>query len=408
MKLLLVVMLGMASTAAALSMPEYEAMRLIPSEMLDNEQLEMEDISDNFVEIMETGASGGASASTGASAASGASGASAGTGASGPAPVEGPDGEMSVRFNVGLSPMKKEEFDSDKQAMFAAAIAEEADVLKAQVVVTAIEEHEGDESGGEAKFFLRRLLQADSILDVHFAVSKLSDKKAANVAESLGKAFDDEGEEGMAAKLTKAGLKVSGTKNNQKPEVTGGAVAKDGCADHLIKEINRLKAEGVAEKEWPDAMRSYCKGIFAKKKHLVKVSDDIISRTCERGYGIFARHPEGQRAERGTEEAQEFCYEMRHFFEHLLKGQAKGPMTHGIATSVTDINQKAPGQGALACCVPHASPGCFDKHIEKAVCTGEGTKFKKKDSFCCDTEWDLTCTENVEWFHVAGCPQPEF
>ena len=41
MKLLLVVMLGMASTAAALSMPEYEAMRLIPSEMLDNEQLEV-------------------------------------------------------------------------------------------------------------------------------------------------------------------------------------------------------------------------------------------------------------------------------------------------------------------------------------------------------------------------------
>ena len=88
-------------------------------------------------------------------------------------------------------------------------------------------------------------------------------------------------------------------------------------------------------------------------------------------------------------------------------------MSIGMASSVSEINRESPGNGITSCCVPHNSAGCYDKAIQDCVCKGtlaggKRSKLGKKDAHCCGNSWDLTCTENVEWFHCAGCPQEAF
>ncbi len=55
----------------------------------------------------------------------------------------------------------------------------------------------------------------------------------------------------------------------------------------------------------------------------------------------------------------------------------------------------APG-GSGACCTPEPTPGCGDDaFVEQCVCLF--------DSYCCDTEWDDTCVEEVDLFGCGSC-----
>jgi hypothetical protein len=310
-------------------------------------------------------------------------------------------------MSATLMPITKAEFDEGKKKIFTDAIADKVGVLKRQVVVTGVSAH----GAAAASLRRRRLLGAAAAgtgIDVQLLVEDLPMAKAQTVAASLNSLFTDTGAEGIAGILTAAGVNVKSCVVTDKASVDGPNKPKDGCVAAVMEEVQRLAREKTPPAKWPESMRSYCLSAFEKKKNHLRVNAQIVKRTCERGFGIFQRIPESERLAKATSEAKSFCFEMRHFFEELVRSKGAQNTTHGMATSVAEINRQQPGQGVTACCVPHMSPGCFDKKIQECVAAGNTGTSKQKDSFCSDTEWDLTCTENVEFFKCAGCPQPEF
>ncbi len=56
------------------------------------------------------------------------------------------------------------------------------------------------------------------------------------------------------------------------------------------------------------------------------------------------------------------------------------------------------GPNLEQCCNEQPNPGCNDPEIEACVCP--------MDPFCCDSEWDAICVENVDLFGCAMCPVP--
>ena len=54
---------------------------------------------------------------------------------------------------------------------------------------------------------------------------------------------------------------------------------------------------------------------------------------------------------------------------------------------------ECPGTGD--CCQVHQSPGCNDPSIQNCVC--------QKDAYCCQTNWDDTCVEDVESENCGSC-----
>jgi hypothetical protein len=52
--------------------------------------------------------------------------------------------------------------------------------------------------------------------------------------------------------------------------------------------------------------------------------------------------------------------------------------------------------GGGTCCVPSFSPGCSDISIANCVCS--------YDIYCCDTEWDSLCVDEVTQLGCGFCP----
>jgi hypothetical protein len=308
-------------------------------------------------------------------------------------------------MTVQLAPVTVAEFTADGnkiQNAFRGIVAEKINAEASKVGVSNVAAHQG------ARRRLLSALRAPGGIDVVIVVDEISMAKSQTVAASLNTFFGDTTDTGAAAVFAKKPtMKITSIAVIDKASVEGPNTPKDGCQAHHLAEFARLKTENIAEAKWPSEIQSFCQKSFEKKKHLLKINKQIVERTCERARGEMVRVKEGERYKMATAEASGICYQMRHFFESMVRSAGGKNMTHGMATSVSDINRAAPGQGVSACCVPHMSAGCYDKAIQECVCTGNG-KFKKKDDFCCNTEWDLTCTENVEWFHCAACPQPEF
>lgn len=48
------------------------------------------------------------------------------------------------------------------------------------------------------------------------------------------------------------------------------------------------------------------------------------------------------------------------------------------------------------CCAAHATPGCSDAGVEACVCAA--------DAYCCSTQWDATCVEEVGTEGCGSCP----
>ena len=149
---------------------------------------------------------------------------------------------------------------------------------------------------------------------------------------------------------------------------------------------------------------------FEAKKSQLGINQKVVQTTCQDAHAVIENIKNEDRLGKPIETARSFCKHMRRFFEKVVASQGEGPMSIGMASSVSEINKEAPGNGVSSCCVPHASPGCYDKAIQDCVCKaqlagGKPSKFGKKDAHCCGESWDLTCTEHVEWFHCAGCPQ---
>ena len=252
-------------------------------------------------------------------------------------------------------------------------------------------------------------------VDVRFIVSNVEASKAEAVGSDVAAFIADDSDDGFAKSCQRKGLKITGAKLNREPAIEGGK-PKAGCAKAVMKRLTEMKDANRPESDVPAAMRTFCRKSFNDRKNVLpaSLSPTVIARTCERAFTIFNRRPVGKRYEAAVPESREYCYEMRQFFEYLIRKNGVTNMKHGLATSVSEINREQPGQGITACCVPHQSGGCYDKkpskNIQECVCKGGAFSHHpgKQDKFCCDTEWDLTCAENVEWYGCAACPQPEF
>jgi len=405
----------------------------------------------------ETGSTGatGSTASTGATGATGGTATTGSTGATGDEEPEKPKEakDATIIFDIGVTGVTRDAFLAPKgMEAFQKAMAATAKVAPSSVRISSAEKHDhtdpmakahakakaikdkkmkdlaasvkktdadaSDEVKGSqaAKSEPKKAIafvevDAGVVIDVRFTVGDIEPSRAQGVSQDISNFVTEEGSDGFATAMQKAGVSVTGAKLNREPVVEGGK-PKAGCAKQVLKHMDEMKASGTPETDIPARMRSFCMKSFNDRKHVLpaSLSPTIIARTCERAFGIFNRRPVGKRQEAAVTESREYCYEMRQFFEYLIKKNGVQEMKHGVATSVSEINRVKPGQGITACCVPHQAAGCFDEKVKQCVCNGGAHSHhpSKKDKFCCETEWDLTCAENVEWYGCAACPQPEF
>lgn len=402
----------------------------------------------------ETGSTG----MTGGTAMTGATGATATTGSTGATGDEEPEKpkeakDATIFFDVGLTGVSRDQIVGEKgEAAFKAQIAKKAQIAPSSVRITSADKHDHNDpiakahaeaaavkdkkmkdlaksvqkteadaederkASQDAKSSTKKALSfvemgAANVIDVRFTVSDIEFSRASGIKQDIVNFLTEEGEEGFANLMSKAGIPVTGAKLNREPVIEGGK-PKAGCAKEVLKHLDEMKSSNTPETDIPARMRSFCLKSFNDRKNALpaSLSPTIISRTCERAFGIFNRRPVGKRQEAAVTESREYCYEMRRFFEYLIKTTGVKDMKHGVATSVSEINRVKPGQGITACCVPHQAAGCYDEKVKQCVCNGGPHSHhpNKKDKFCCETEWDLTCAENVEWYGCAACPQPEF
>lgn len=402
----------------------------------------------------ETGSTGG-TAMTGSTGGTGGTAMTGSTGATGDEEPEKPKEakDATIIFDIGVTGVTKAIFLNEKSMQaFQRAIATTAKVGPSSVSISSAEKHDhtdpiakahakakalkdkkmndlaadvkqseelkgaqGAKSSTKKAISFLEVDGSEAVLDVKFTVSDIEPSRASATAQDLSSFITEEGDNGFATVMQKAGVAITGAKLNREPVVEGGK-PKAGCAREVLKHLEELKTSNTPETDIPTRMRGFCRKSFNQRQHVLpaSLSPTVIARTCERAFGIFNRRPVGKRQEAAVAESREYCYEMRQFFEYLIKKNGVTSMKHGVATSVSEINRQRAGQGITACCVPHQSGGCFDnkpnKNVMACVCNGGDHSHhpSKKDKFCCDTEWDLTCAENVEWYGCAACPQPEF
>jgi hypothetical protein len=69
----------------------------------------------------------------------------------------------------------------------------------------------------------------------------------------------------------------------------------------------------------------------------------------------------------------------------------------GTTTGVTSVGTSGGGGGGGMgdCCTPNGSPGCDDPGVESCVCAA--------DAFCCGTEWDQLCVDQVDSLGCGSC-----
>jgi len=180
-----------------------------------------------------------------------------------------------------------------------------------------------------------------------------------------------------------------------------------GCSRAVLNHLNELEKEKVPENELPKRLNTFCKASFDEKMHTLPgsiVTPSVQHRTCQKATGLVERRPIGKRFISRDQITKEYCYIMRDFFEWMLTQKNRGPPVHGEATSVSDINAQE-RDGRQSCCTPHQGGKCFDAEIAKCVCDKkhEGRAGEHSDDFCCNTEWDLSCVENVEYYGCGSC-----
>jgi hypothetical protein len=188
-----------------------------------------------------------------------------------------------------------------------------------------------------------------------------------------------------------------------------------GCTGKIEIELAKMAKSGVEPSALDEELSAFCKNQFEAKKEILHVDDSVIQATCTEATKVVDEMPEERRLEPSAagEISNGFCAATRRFFVEQVQSQdptGTGPSL-GVAHSFSQIMQMTGEESKAhsACCLAHATPGCFDRQIEMCVCQGvvkggKPSKFGKMDSHCCDGDWDLTCTENVEIFHCAACP----
>ena len=382
---------------------------------------------------METGTTGstgaastgvtGSTGSTGTTGSTGATGATGATGTTATGPEEAPEPkDVSIAYSLTLSGNDKLTPALVNEALptaFANYCGGEAGVLPGQVIVTSIEKSaaDGKVASDTATQRRRRLLSSirgtapqvtlKVIFSVHDIESSTAETLVADQALTLSGQPEPEGQN-LASFLGRNGfegldLSVALLKD---PEVVGAPEKKEGCSKAVLNHFKTLQQDQVAEKDLPKKLNAFCHESFEEKLHTLPaaiVTRSVQHRTCQRAKGIAERRSIGKRYAAKAQMTKEYCYLMRDFFEWMLEQKNRGPPIHGEATSASDI-VALDKDGRRSCCTPHQGSGCFDEKISQCVCDkvhdGRGSH---SDNFCCGTEWDLTCVENVQFFGCGKC-----
>jgi hypothetical protein len=370
-----------------------------------------------------TGGAGAAAAATGsASGGTGATGATAGTGNTGATGATGATGEESATASEGpvenkdkvmtaqiaLAGMTVEQFSEPAKATFLATLAKFLGVPKNNVMISGIKSTGDAAAAGETA--LLEVLEGTGAIAVEVQIVEITATKATGMTQKLNKEIAS-----LATTLQSSGVGAFATLSGAvlaAPVSVGsvGAGAAGGCADKVLEQIAKVKISGGKGEDLPARLKEFCKQSFEAKKDKLRIDAKVITSTCQDAYHVIENVKVEDRLGKPLETSKKFCKHMRSFFEKVIANLGAGPMSIGMASSVTEINKESPGNGITSCCVQHGSPGCYDQAIQKCVCEGvlaggKPSKFGKVDKHCCTNNWDLTCAENVEWFHCAGCPQ---
>lgn len=83
--------------------------------------------------------------------------------------------------------------------------------------------------------------------------------------------------------------------------------------------------------------------------------------------------------------------------EALGCGHCGGAGDTGVdpTTGGGDTGEPPPPPPTNDCCTPAATPGCTEAGVESCVCM--------QDPFCCDSEWDQVCVDQVDSFGCGDC-----
>jgi hypothetical protein len=354
-----------------------------------------------------TGATGttGGTGSTGATGVTGATGEEAATAAE--APVENKDKVMTAQ--IALAGMTVEQFTEQAKATFVATLAKFLGVPKKNVLLSGIKQT-GATDATEASL----IEVGEAAVAVEVQVVDITGSKASAMTGKLNNEISS-----LATTLQSSGVGAFATLSGAilAAPVSVGSVGTSGtaggCADKVLEQIARVKSSGGRGEDVPARLKEFCKQSFEAKKDKLRIDAKVIASTCQDAYQVIENIRVEDRLDKALETSKKFCKHMRGFFEKVVANLGAGPMSIGMASSVTEINKESPGNGITSCCVQHESPGCYDQAIQKCVCEGilaggKPSKFGKIDKDCCTKKWDLTCAENVEWFHCAGCPQEAF
>jgi hypothetical protein len=363
-----------------------------------------------------TGASGntGSTGNTGASGMTGMTGATAMTGATG---MTGNDEEPSESMDqvltgqMALGGVVQANFDNNAQKIFRQTLANLLEIPFNKVMIAGVASM-GTQPVASPAASRRRLLEDNNGVMVDFIVSEISKSAGEKIAQTLESRSSD-----MVSLLSQSNTVAFSTITSAvatKPKLAAmGQGTSGGCQDKVLQKIISIKTSGGDGSGLPTLLKDFCVASFTAKKKQLGIDDKVVKNTCQDAYTVIENINVRDRFGKAMETSTAFCKHMRKFFEKIIRAQGAGAMSIGMASSVSEINRESPGNGVTSCCVPHKSAGCYDKAIQDCVCkatlaNGKKSKFGKKDAHCCGKSWDLTCTENVEWFHCAGCPQEAF
>ena len=390
-----------------------------------------EDATGDSAEAMGTTGSTGATGSSSTTGTTGTTGSTGSTGAAatlmGPLEDEGKE-DFIVTAELNCEGINVEQVNANMDAIVGALAGVLRSVAQDKIEVTASDKVAAPTAGvneAVADVKRRRRLLMDKVsagARMSVIVRGVSEDAGKTAATNLLNAQSGASHPNLVEALQGAGLQtltgvsfVDGKAPKSRSKYELGPEGA-GCTGKIELELSAMAEKDTPASDVKILLRSFCTSQFEAKIQQLGVSDKVITTTCNEAVDVVDSVPEDERLDPKHAPAIStgFCAATRKFFIQEVKSQdpqGVGPSL-GVAHSFSDImalTGETEAQAHTGCCITHNSPGCFDKAIEMCVCqgilaNGKPSKFGKIDNHCCTEEWDLTCTENVEWFHCAACP----
>ena len=194
----------------------------------------------------------------------------------------------------------------------------------------------------EAAASRRRLLQDNAGgLMIDFVVTEISSSIGSKIKQTLQSRTSD-----LVSLLTQSNSVAFSTLTSASlaspPKFLFGQTSTGGgCQDKVLQKIVQLKASGGDGSDLPTNMRVLVLNCIKEKQLGI---DDVITETCKDAYYRVEEIKLQDRFGKPSETANKFVNICVHF-EKLVRAQGAGPMSIGMASSVSEINRESPGNG---------------------------------------------------------------